>query len=56
MAELVFEEILSGQTKVRHRETKADYDFNRLLDGAPYARPATTSRSKCSPPWAATMN
>ena len=36
MAELVFEEILSGQTKVRHRETKADYDFNRLLDGAPY--------------------
>ena len=36
VAELVFEEILSGQTKVRHRETKADYDFNRLLDGAPY--------------------
>ncbi|MFM2406352.1 MAG: hypothetical protein RL223_4232 [Pseudomonadota bacterium] len=36
LKELVFEEILSGQTRVRHRETKADYDFNRLLDGAPY--------------------
>jgi hypothetical protein len=36
LAELLFDEILSGQTKVRHRETKADYDFNRLLDGAPY--------------------
>jgi hypothetical protein len=30
------EEILSGQTKVRHRETKSDYEFNRLIDGAPY--------------------
>ena len=36
VAELVFDEILSGQNKVRHRETKADYDYNRLLDGAPY--------------------
>lgn len=36
LVDLVFEEILSGQTKVRHRETKADYEFNRLLDGAPY--------------------
>jgi hypothetical protein len=36
VAELVFDEILSGQTKVRHRDTKADYDHNRLLDGAPY--------------------
>lgn len=36
LADILFEEILSGQTKVRHRETKADYDFNRLLDGAPY--------------------
>jgi hypothetical protein len=36
LAELVFDEILSGQTKVRHRETKSDYEFNRLLDGAPY--------------------
>ncbi len=36
LAELVFDEILGGQTKIRHRDTKADYDFNRLLDGAPY--------------------
>lgn len=36
LAELVFEEILSGQTKVRHRDTKADYEFNRLMDGAPW--------------------
>jgi hypothetical protein len=36
LAELVFDEILGGQTKIRHRETKADYEFNRLLDGAPY--------------------
>ena len=31
-----FEEILSGQTKVRHRDTKSDYEFNRQLDAAPY--------------------
>lgn len=36
LAELVFDEILGSQTKVRHRDTKADYEFNRLLDGAPY--------------------
>jgi hypothetical protein len=36
MSELVFEDILKGQTKVRHRDTKGDYDFNRLLDGAPW--------------------
>jgi hypothetical protein len=36
LAELIFDEILSGQTKVRHRDTKADYEFNRLLDGAPW--------------------
>jgi hypothetical protein len=36
LAELVFDEIFSGQVKVRHRESKADYEFNRLLDGAPY--------------------
>lgn len=35
LAELVFEEIFGGQTKVRHRDTKADYDFNRLIDGVP---------------------
>ena len=36
LSELVFDDLLSGQTKVRHRDTKADYEFNRLLDGAPW--------------------
>lgn len=36
LAEIVFEEVLGGQTKVRHRDTKADYEFNRLLDSLPY--------------------
>lgn len=36
LAELIFDEIFGGQTKVRHRDTKADYEFNRLLDGAPW--------------------
>lgn len=36
LAELIFDEILGGQSKVRHRDTKSDYEFNRLLDGAPW--------------------
>ena len=36
LAELVFDEILSAQTKVRHQGTKADYEFNHLLDGTPW--------------------
>ena len=36
LAEFVFEELLDKQVKVRHRETKGDYEFNRLMDGAPY--------------------
>ena len=36
LSELVFEDILRAQTKVRHWDTKGDYDFNRLLDGAPW--------------------
>ncbi|MDY7573079.1 BREX system P-loop protein BrxC [Actimicrobium sp. CCI2.3] len=36
LAELIYDDILSAQTKVRHRDTKADYEFNRLLDGAPW--------------------
>jgi hypothetical protein len=36
LAELVFDEIHGAQNKVRHRDTKADYEFNRLLDGAPW--------------------
>jgi hypothetical protein len=36
LSELIFDDILSGQTKVRHKETKADYEINRFLDGAPW--------------------
>jgi hypothetical protein len=36
LAEIIFDEIFKGQTKVRHRDTKGDYEFNRLLDGAPW--------------------
>lgn len=36
LSELVFDDILGGQTKVRHKDTKADYEFNRLLDGVPW--------------------
>jgi len=42
LSELVFEDILRGQTKVRHRDTKGDYDFNRLLDGVPWKTPNHT--------------
>lgn len=36
LAELVFDDIFGQVTKIRHRETKGDYEFNRLLDGAPW--------------------
>jgi hypothetical protein len=36
LAKLIFDDIFKDQTKVRHRDTKADYEFNRLLDGAPW--------------------
>lgn len=36
LAELVFDQVWKGNTKVRHRDSKADYEFNRLLDGRPY--------------------
>ena len=36
LSELVYDDILGGQTKVRHKDTKGDYEFNRLLDGAPW--------------------
>lgn len=36
LSELIFEEILRSQNKVRHTATKADYEYNRLLDGAPW--------------------
>ncbi len=36
LAELIYDEIFNNITKIRHRDTKADYEFNRLLDGAPW--------------------
>lgn len=36
LSSLIFDEVLRGQTKVRHRETKADYEFNRIIDAKPY--------------------
>ncbi|CAI09087.1 BREX system P-loop protein BrxC [Aromatoleum aromaticum] len=36
LCELLFDDILQGATRIRHRDTKGDYDFNRLLDGVPY--------------------
>jgi len=36
LCELLFDGILQGSTRIRHRDTKGDYDINRLLDGAPY--------------------
>jgi hypothetical protein len=36
LAEIMFDEVFNSQTKIRHRETKGDYEFNRLLDGLPY--------------------
>ncbi|MDD5403801.1 MAG: BREX system P-loop protein BrxC [Sulfuricella sp.] len=36
LCELLFDDILEQKTKVRHRDTKADYEINRLLDGAPW--------------------
>ncbi|MCG9000254.1 BREX system P-loop protein BrxC [Laribacter hongkongensis] len=40
LASLVFDDLLKGKGRVRHRDSKGDYDFNRLLDGKPW-RPAT---------------
>jgi hypothetical protein len=36
LAELIFSDVFADQTKVRHRDTKADYEFNRWLDAAPF--------------------
>jgi hypothetical protein len=36
LADFVFEEVWKSQTKVRHKNSKADYEFNRLLDGKPW--------------------
>ena len=44
LAKLIFEDIFKDQIKVRHQDTKSDYEFNRLLDGAPW-RQATHALS-----------
>ncbi|WP_348944729.1 BREX system P-loop protein BrxC [Chitinibacter sp. FCG-7] len=36
LASLVFEDVFKSASKVRHRDSKGDYEFNRLLDGKPY--------------------
>ena len=36
LSELIYDDILDGQTKVRNKDTKADYEINRFLDGAPW--------------------
>jgi uncharacterized protein YqeY len=36
LAEFVYDDILGGVPKVRHRDTKGDFEFNRLLDRAPW--------------------
>ncbi len=36
LSELMFDEVFDNQFKVRHRETKGDYEFNRLVDGIPH--------------------
>jgi hypothetical protein len=36
LSELIYDEIFGQITKVRHKDTKADYEINRLLDGVPW--------------------
>lgn len=36
LANLVFDEVLKQKNKVRHRDSKGDFEFNRLLDGKPW--------------------
>lgn len=36
LADIIFEEVWKGIVKVRHRNSKADYDFNRVMDAKPY--------------------
>ncbi len=36
LCELLFDDLLQGLTRIRHRDTRADYDINRLLDGIPF--------------------
>jgi hypothetical protein len=36
LSEMIYDDIFGQRTKVRHKDTKADYEINRLLDGAPW--------------------
>ena len=36
LSEMIYDDIFGQLTKVRHKDTKADYEINRLLDGAPW--------------------
>lgn len=36
LSELLFEEVFGGQSRIRYKPNKTDYDFNRLLDAVPY--------------------
>lgn len=36
LSEMIYDDIFGQITKVRHKDTKADYEINRLLDGAPW--------------------
>lgn len=36
LLELIFDEVFNSQFKIRHRDTKGDYEFNRLVDGIPH--------------------
>ena len=38
LAELIFEEVLKGQTKYRYKENRRDYGFNRLCDSHPFGK------------------
>jgi hypothetical protein len=36
LSELLFEDVFAGQSRIRYKLNKTDYDFNRLLDTVPY--------------------
>ena len=36
LSEMIYDDIFGQLTKVRHKDTKADYEINRLFDGAPW--------------------
>jgi hypothetical protein len=48
LSELLFEEVFGGQSRIRYKPNKTDYDFNRLLDAVPTKQPVMNSRSKSS--------